>query len=290
MGWSRDTIRRVAKRTGYPVVEAWSSHNKGSMGTIYGPMLHHTGTPETASGDYPTLRIVRDGRPGLENSLCMFGLGRSGTIYLVNQNVSWHSGAGNWNGVTDGNGHFAGIEAEGPYRGAWPAAELDSYQRLVASILLETGRDTNWMPRHAEFARPAGRKVDTSNINMTEFKGAVRYYLQNPDKITKGNKPTVKEEEDLTDEQAKQLAAVYNAISQPVINGVTLAQSQRNVANAVSELVGHARETVQKLRTLDLTAELSDADVAALADAVAAKVSADQADTFLNAFHARLSS
>lgn len=178
MGWSRDTIKKVAVRTGYPVIEAWSGHNQGAMGTIYGPMLHHTGTSASTPGDYPTLRIVRDGRPGLENSLCMYGLGKSGTIYLINDKISWHAGAGSWNGVTDGNGHFAGIEAEGP--GTWSAAQLDSYQKLVASILIEAGRDINWMPTHAQFALPKGRKTDPTGIDMNAFKAKVQQYLANP--------------------------------------------------------------------------------------------------------------
>lgn len=186
MGWSRETLRQVAKRTGYPVVEAWSGHNAGTMGTVYGPVLHHTGTPSTVAGNYPTLKVVRDGRPGLVNSLCAYGIGRDGTIYLVNEKVSWHAGAGDWKGVTDGNGHFLGIEAEGPYPGAWPAAELDSYKKLVASILLETGRGFDWAPTHAQWANPAGRKTDPTSINMSAFRADVEGYLKNPDLLGGG--------------------------------------------------------------------------------------------------------
>lgn len=177
MGWTRETMIEVARRTGYPVVEAWSGHNKGEMGTVYGPMLHHTGTLASTPGDYPTLRVVRDGRTGLENSLCMFGLGKSGTIYLINNKISWHAGAGSWNGVTDGNGHFAGIEAEGP--GTWSPAQLDSYQRLCASILMETGRGIEWMPTHAQWALPRGRKTDPTGIDMNLFRSKVQAAILN---------------------------------------------------------------------------------------------------------------
>lgn len=185
MGWTRERITEVARRTGYPVVEAWSGHNQGTMGVVYGPMLHHTGTPVSAPGDYPTLRIVRDGRPDLPNSLCMYGLGRSGTIYLINDKISWHAGAGNWNGVTDGNGHFAGIEGESSGGGEWTPAQVDAYERLVASILLEAGRNTDWMPRHANFALPPGRKSDTAGLDMNAFRAKVAGYLANPGSITK---------------------------------------------------------------------------------------------------------
>lgn len=183
MGWSRDTVLRVAKRTGKPVVEAWSGHNAGSMATPVGVVLHHTGTSYTAAGDYPTLRIVRDGRPDLQNSLAMYGIGRSGTIYCISEKVSWHAGEGDWRGYTDGNGYFCGIEAEGPYP-TWPAAELDAYQRLVASILIELRRGIEWAPTHAQWANPPGRKTDPTGINMTDFMNKVQTYLNNPSLLT----------------------------------------------------------------------------------------------------------
>lgn len=204
MGWSRDTITRVAKRTGYPVLAAWSSHNAGTMGTIYGPMLHHTGSAKSKS-DYATLAVVRDGRPGLENSLCMYGLGKSGTIYLINDKISWHAGVGSWQGITDGNGHFAGIEAESSgANGDWTAEQLDCYPKLVASILLETGKDTNWMPMHKEFALPKGRKSDPSGLDTTSFKKQVEKYLANPGLIGVGGV-----ENDLTPEESAMLKQLH---------------------------------------------------------------------------------
>lgn len=186
MAWTRDTIIKVAKRTGHPVVAAWSGNNAGTMGTIYGPVLHHTGTSATAAGDYPTLKVVRDGRPGLENSLAMYGIGRSGIIYCINDKISWHAGVGDWKGITDGNGHFAGIEAEGPYAsGKWPAAELDAYQKLVASILIETGRGLDWAPTHAEWADPPGRKTDPQGFDVAAFRQVVQKYLNDPTLLTK---------------------------------------------------------------------------------------------------------
>lgn len=195
MAFTKAQIVQIAKRTGYPVVEAWSSHNAGSMGTVVGPILHHTGTPETMGGDYPTLKVVRDGRPGLENSLAMYGIGRSGTIYCINDKISWHAGVGDWNGITDGNGHFAGIEAEGPYN-TWPAAELDAYEKLVASILIELGRGLDWAPTHAQWANPPGRKTDPQGFDLVRFRNNVQRYLDNPALLGK-------EEDDLpyTEEQ-----------------------------------------------------------------------------------------
>lgn len=184
MGWTRATVLEVARRTGYPVVEAWSGHNAGQMGVVYGAMLHHTGTSIGAAGDYPTLKIVRDGRSDLNNSLCMYGLGRSGTIYCISEKLSWHAGAGNWKGVTDGNGHFVGIEAESDGK-TWYPAQLDAYQRLVASIQIQAGRDASWAPAHKEYALPAGRKPDPSNINLVDFRNKVQAFINNPATLNK---------------------------------------------------------------------------------------------------------
>jgi hypothetical protein len=181
-GLTRDQLRRCAARTGYPYVEAWSGHNKGSMRGVWGAMVHHTGTPWSTPGDYPTLRVVRDGRPGLENSLCAFGLGRSGTIYLISEKLSWHAGAGNWNGMTDGNGYTVGIEAESDGKN-WTPEERDAYPRLVASILIEIDQDDRYTTRHASYAQPAGRKVDASGLDMDLFWRQVYGYLANPASI-----------------------------------------------------------------------------------------------------------
>lgn len=182
---SREALVRIATRTGYPVRLAWSSHDKGAMGTVVGVMKHHTGTPLTSNmDDYPTLRVVRDGRPGLLNSLCAWGLGRSGTIYCVSDRISWHAGEGQWQGIADGNGHYWGIEAEsdGVH---WTAEQLDCYPRLVASALYELRRSGVWAPRHAEFALPPGRKWDTGGLDEPAQDRAVNLYLASPTRINR---------------------------------------------------------------------------------------------------------
>lgn len=193
MGLSRETLTRIATRTGYPVRAAWVTGH-GTMGTVVGVVMHHTATARTAAGDYPSLTVVTKGRTGLPGPLCNFGLGRSGTIYLVTEGIAYHAGVGSWQGITDGNGHFLGIEAEhsGLSTEAWPAAEADAYRRLVASILYELKRDTNWDVRHADWAEPPGRKVDfirqpalTGVESMTQFDSAVKAMLANPATINK---------------------------------------------------------------------------------------------------------
>lgn len=183
-GLTRDQMRRIAARTGYPYVEAWSGHNRGSMTGVWGAMVHHTGTPWSVAGDYPTLRVVRDGRSDLANSLCGFGLGRSGTIYLISEKVSWHAGSGEWNGMRDGNGLTYGVEAESDGKN-WTDAERDCYPRLIASLLFEIGQDDRYTTRHASYALPRGRKTDASGLNMEAFWNQVYAYLRNPASIHK---------------------------------------------------------------------------------------------------------
>lgn len=182
-GLTREQMRRIAARTGYPVVEAWSARTAGGpMRAVWGALVHHTGTAWSTPGDYPTLRIVRDGRSDLANSLSAFGLGRSGTVYLISNLTSWHAGAGNWNGCTDGNGLLVGIEAESDGK-SWTEEERDAYPRLVASILLEIKQDDRFTTRHASYALPKGRKVDASALDMDRFWREVYAYLANPASI-----------------------------------------------------------------------------------------------------------
>ena len=187
---TRDLILAAARMTGYPVKIAWSSRDKGAMGDVLGVVEHHTGTPVNYQhlDDYPTLAVVRDGRAGLINSLSAYGLGRSGTIYCISARLSWHAGEAWWGGVTDVNGHYLGIEAEsdGTY---WTSAQRDCYPRLSAAILHTFGRGVGSHPRHAEVARPPGRKSDWSGLDRAAHNASVARYLAAPASIRRGMTP-----------------------------------------------------------------------------------------------------
>lgn len=170
------------------VVLAPSSHRgkRGAMGSVVGPTRHHTGTAETfrAAEDYPTYNVVKEGRAGLSNSLSAYGLGRWFGIYVFSEWLSYHAGAWSFAGITDGNGHFLGIEAEGT--GArWTEFQREFYPRLVASILLYIGEGIDMMPRHADGAMPRGRKSDAANL-PSDFTSKVAGYLANPSTLTYG--------------------------------------------------------------------------------------------------------
>ena len=185
MGMTRSQLTVIAERTGFPVKAAWVNGH-GPMGQVLGVMMHHTATPDSAPGDYPSLGVVTKGRPGLPGPSCNFGLGRSGTIYLVTEGRAFHAGTGHWKGVRAGNTHFLGIEAENAGKGGpWPAVQLDAYQRLVASVLHALGRDTNWDIRHGTWALPDGRKVDTKGFVMKDFDARVKQMLAAPATINR---------------------------------------------------------------------------------------------------------
>ena len=85
-------LARVAKRTGYPVVEVkgWKKRGYGQMVKAESVMCHHTAGPRT--GNYPSLNVVTHGRPGIAGPLCNYGIGRDGTIYVVAAGRANHAG------------------------------------------------------------------------------------------------------------------------------------------------------------------------------------------------------
>jgi hypothetical protein len=176
------------------------------MGTVVGCTRHHTGTAETflAASDYPTYNVVKEGRSGLDNSLSAYGLGRWFGIYVFSEFLSWHAGTWSYAGITDGNGHFLGIEAEGT--GArWTEFQQEFYPRLCASILLFVGEGADMMPRHADGATPRGRKDDAKNL-PADFTSKVQGYLANPSTLTYGS---TKEWDEMATKE--EIAAVFRA-------------------------------------------------------------------------------
>lgn len=169
-------LARVARTTGYPVVEVegWEKRGHGEMSTIKSIMVHHTAG--AANGDYPSLRVVRDGHGSLAGPLAQLGLGRSGTIYIVAAGLCYHAGAVGRDAWK--NSHSIGIEAENTGTGQeWPAAQLDAYVKLCKALIDEFGFTSSAVIGHKEAAVPAGRKIDPNfsnpKITMAEFRAYV---------------------------------------------------------------------------------------------------------------------
>ena len=102
----------ACRKSGLPVVEVdgWRTRGHGHFAGLTGIVCHHTATPATAPGDYPSLRIVRDGRSDLPGPLSQLGLGRDGTVYVIAAGVAWHAGSTFY--PRQDNWHTIGIEAE----------------------------------------------------------------------------------------------------------------------------------------------------------------------------------
>lgn len=189
----------AARMTGYPVVEVdgWQRRGSRSMRRVEGVVAHHTANPSTR-GDYPSLKIVSSGRAGLRNSLSAFGLGRSGTVYVIAAGESWHAGASAWAGHQDLNDEFLGIEAESCGTGDdWTREQRDCYPRLAAAILYYMRRGADRLAGHKEVCLPRGRKIDPAFWNMDDFRGKVAWMLADPHRrITQGGGPLTQTSED----------------------------------------------------------------------------------------------
>lgn len=182
-------LARVAKKTGYPVVETkgWKTRGQGQMGSVKTIVCHHTAGPK--AGNAPSLNVVTNGRPGLRGALSHYVLGRDGTIYVVAAGLTWH--AGKVRSTSYGNTHAIGIEAENTGLGEkWSNAQLDSYVKLCRALIDEFKLSVNAVKAHKEICAPVGRKPDpnfsANGLSMDEFRAAVKrgHYI--------APKPTIK--------------------------------------------------------------------------------------------------
>ncbi|WP_417220480.1 N-acetylmuramoyl-L-alanine amidase [Arthrobacter sp.] len=164
-------LARVAKTTGYPVVErpGWKTRGHGQMGAIKTVICHHTASAQT--GNAPALGYVESNKGALPGPLAHFVLGRDGTIYVVAAGLCWHAGAvGNPN---HGNTHAIGIEAENDGKGEkWGPAQYDSYVKLCAALVAEFKLPVSAVLGHKEIAVPKGRKIDPT-FDMGAFRAYV---------------------------------------------------------------------------------------------------------------------
>lgn len=157
-------------------VDGWKTRAHGPLTAVRGIVCHHTAGP--ATGDYPSLPIVRDGRPDLPGPLAQLGLGRSGTWFTIAAGLSYHAGV-----VLDpaifSNQYAIGVEAEGTGLPAtdsghiyWPEVQWQSYVRGVRALKEAFNVPTEHVQGHKEVCSPPGRKIDP-NFSMKEFRAAL---------------------------------------------------------------------------------------------------------------------
>lgn len=211
MTFSLIWLPQVLRDAGLEVVEVpgWQNRGHGDEGKVLGVLCHHTCGP--LHGDLPDLSVLINGRPDLGGPLCNLGLGRSGKFYMIAGGKGWHAGRGNWQGVTDGNAHFIGIEAENigtSHHGVpdepWPDVQMDAYKRGCAAILKHIGAKAGMVAGHKEYALPRGRK-DDPNFDMNAFRADVAKIMggQNPTPIAAPPAaPAATSKTVLTDEQS----------------------------------------------------------------------------------------
>lgn len=179
--WLADVLRAA----GLKVVEqpGWQQRGVGNMGEVRGIICHHTAGAKT--GNAPSLMVVQNGRPDLRGPLSQLVLGRDGTFFVVAAGSCNHAGAGNWQGITQGNTQMIGIEAEnaGVSSDPWPRVQYDAYVKGCAAILDHLDLGPSAVAGHKEYALPKGRKPDPT-FDMNEFRA-------NVGKVMGGVKPTV---------------------------------------------------------------------------------------------------
>lgn len=173
-------LATALRAAGLEVVEVpgWQSRGHGHMYSVETIVCHHTATASSAAGDYPSLGIVRDGRPDLSGPLAQLGLARSGAVYVIAAGVSYHAGEV-WSTWMD-NWHAIGIEAEHDGISPWPAAQVDAYARLVAALRAHYDIPLARVLGHKEVCQPAGRKTDP-NFDMDTFRARVADIAQEDD-------------------------------------------------------------------------------------------------------------
>lgn len=156
------------------VVSGWQTRGSSSFnpGGVVG---HHTAGP--ATGIRPCLNLVTYGHSTLSGPLCNVYQDRNGVAIVVAAGRANHAGEGGFRGNV-GNSSMYGIEAEskGTEPGAWTAAQLASYPRIVAGLLWLAQRDESWYCRHATWAPT--RKIDTVTLSDTWMRDRVAPLLR----------------------------------------------------------------------------------------------------------------
>ena len=171
----------ILRNAGLRVIEVPGARTRGhgQMSHPKGTLWHHTATSAKAAGNYPSQRIVTEGRSDLPGPLCNLGLGRDGTWYFIAAGLAYHAGAGSYPGIgSNGNASLIGIEAEHPGTSGtpWPPAQIDSYRRGSAALAKAFGFASDRVIGHKEWA--PRRKIDPFGLDMNAERRFVADYMR----------------------------------------------------------------------------------------------------------------
>lgn len=224
----------ILARTGYPVVEVAGWRTRGfngrSLAAVRGIVPHHTATPWTRPGDYPSLALVRDGRTGVPGPLAQLGLGRSGTWYVIAAGWANHAGVVQPSlEATHANAYALGIEAEAAGTGDprdWPEPQMDSYAKGCRVLADAYGVPIGRVLAHKEICYPTGRKSDPS-FNMAAFRARVAAPWEVEDVVTEQDRAAI---------AAEAARAVADALAPAIARAEDAAvKAQQEAAKATAE-------------------------------------------------------
>lgn len=220
-------------------VDGWRTRGHGELAAVQTVVCHHTATAASASGDYPSLGIVVNGRPDLAGPLANLGLGRSGTVYVIAAGVAYHAGE-TWSASQD-NWHAIGIEAEHDGLSPWPAELVDAFARLCASLAAHYGLSAARVQGHKEVCKPAGRKSDP-NFDMTTFRARVEHEMEKEaDDMPFGDWPQADKDELVA-------AVAKKVLDSPVDDDpkVTVRRALRRAGTPIPELAAAIAAAINK--------------------------------------------
>lgn len=174
--WFADALRAGGCRVDETPVPDWKSRGHVGAFTPRGVLLHHTAG--AATGDLPSLRIVRDGRPGLAGPLAHLMLSRAGVWVPIAAGLAWHAGDGSAPWVPgSGNRYLIGIEAEScGTRDDWTPEQREAYPLGVAALCRRLGVGADRVIGHKEWA--PRRKVDPAFWDLDDFRARVAAHLR----------------------------------------------------------------------------------------------------------------
>ena len=297
-------------------VSGWRTNNrnhKGKWGPVNGVIVHHTVTgPGT-----DVVGLIYGGHSALPGPLATGCITKDGTVHLTGNGRANHAGGGDPDvlaavvaesyrdrppaphehdgsaGAVDGNARFYGWECEnkGDGKDPWPRVQYHAMVKATAAVCRAHGWSAKSAIGHLEWS---DWKPDPRGFTMTDFRRDLAACLAQP----AGVWPGVEEEDEmaLSDADiekialasAKKTLTLDGVIANPVEGSenthIALMTAVRNI-----EKIGRRTEA----RVVGLGApQVSDAQVAALAEAVAAhpRLAGLIAEKVAAEFAARLSS
>lgn len=170
--WLEDVLRE-ALGDRLVAEPGWADRGTGgTMGDIWGTMIHHTGNVNE------TVALIRDGRSDLAGPLSQGLITPDGIFHLIAVGPCNHAGIGNYAdiGQNQGNQRLIGFECAYNGSGPWPQKQIITMRDATAAISKKLGKKAaNSVVGHKEYAnKPPNVKVDPGNMDMNWFRGEVQ--------------------------------------------------------------------------------------------------------------------